>query len=122
MDKCVTGKIAFASAKDAKKVINHQKAARKRGHAPSRHYYTCEYCGEHHITSKSKSEVRRNKKKRDIKRDRIAFIAELKENNTVTWLAAHPVKWVALEILDENRAAAMYMVDGMDKQIMLRNE
>ena len=121
MDKCPTGKIMFASAKDAKKVINHQKAARKRGHAPSKHLYVCEYCGQHHITSKSKSEVRRNKKKRDIARERMAFIAELRENNTVTWLEAHPAKWLTLEILDENRAVALHKVNGVAKQIMLRN-
>ena len=119
---CVTGKMIFYSAKDAKKVINHQKASRKRGHAPSKNYYTCEYCGHIHITSKTKAEVRRNKKARSVKQAAIAFIAELQENNTVSWFQAHPVKWLTLEILDDHRAVATYVVNGKDKYVMLRNE
>ena len=119
---CVTGKMVFYSAKDAKKAINQQKASRKKGHAPSRNHYTCEHCGHHHITSKSKAEVRRNKKARGVKRERISFIAELIANDTVSWLAAHPVKWIELTIIDDRRAVAEYMVGSQAKRIMLRNE
>lgn len=119
---CVTGKMVFYSAKDAKKAINQQKASRKKAKEPSKHHYTCEHCGHIHLTSKSKVEVRRNKKARSVKQAAIEFVVKLQENNTVSWLHANMVNWVTLEILDDHRAVASYTVKGKYKYVMLRNE
>lgn len=119
--KCRTGKIVFHNSKAARKVINQQKASRKAIQNPSKYYYLCEFCEGYHLTSKTKSQVKRNNKLSAEQSKRIKFITELKENDTVSWYLANAVRWIELEYVDDQKALAHFVAGNEPRCIVLRN-
>lgn len=122
MLNCRTGKIIFYSTKDAKSAIQQQKAARKPTRYPSKHYYACEHCEGYHLTSKSKRQVKLNMKLKNLRSANMAYTTTLREEGTVTWFLANPVKWMWLEIVNDATVVAHYDVEGVAKHVVLRNE
>lgn len=123
MSGCSSGKMPYINAKEAKGAIREQKRKCKRNgyRHPARTFYRCEWCDMWHLTSKSKSELKRNAKLKAKKDAEIAYTAQLAANNTVTWFLAHPDKRMSLEILNDKTVLALYDVDGVSKYVMLRN-